>query len=809
MSIKLFKEIDENHENIGGKGKSLVKMYKSGFNVPNGFIVSSSTFEEFLCENNIKEQILNLINSCSLENEKNIDLYSNKIIELIETSRISDKVKNEILNKFEELNLKDVAVRSSATSEDGKTSAWAGQLESYLNIQKQDIEKYIKKCWASLFSKRAIFYRLKKQEKTDILVSVIVQQMIQSEESGIAFSINPIDNNNEKIVIEAVKGLGETIVSGMVNPDTYQIDKKTMEIVDKKIGNQTKKIVCEENKNVTKNVIDGNIQKLSNEKIIKIAEEIKNIEKFYGFPIDVEWSIENNYIYILQCRPITTINKNNLDDYMNEILEKDKWILYVKRPFHWLLESSQIDGASEEYQNKYLGFNIAIKNYLILNGDEYYTETENKMYKEKWNSLYENNKNFFEEYKNTLINIVKDIRNLTIDLKKTDFSRISDEEIYNYFINFKNNYIKSITPTYARPDDYLEEKFLELLKELNISNEERDEIFNNIASCSNEYGTLFYSEEPLDLLKISLKKQKGEDVEEELSKHIDKYSWIKAPVKSEMTSFTKEEYVERINELLKFKNLENKISAILLARKNNDMKYKMTIDKYDFKGELLYFSKIIRDFIFFRTCMTEHTDYLFYNARITLLEEIARRIGISNKELVMLSLEEIEDIIKNYYEMSEEYLKKIDDREIGYAIIWENGKVKLFYSKDAIYLQDIASSRIVDIENIDEKDIIKGNVANKGKVQGKVRILNSYSDIKKVKKGDIIVATMTTPDYISAMEKAAGFITDEGGITCHAAIISREFDVPCIVGTVNATKRLKDGQEIEMNAYNGTIKVIE
>ncbi len=134
MSIKLFKEIDESYENIGGKGKSLVKMYKSGFNVPNGFIVSSSTFEEFLCENNIKEQILNLINSCSLENEKNIDLYSNKIIELIETSRISDKVKNEILNKFEELNLKDVAVRSSATSEDGKTSAWAGQLESYLNI---------------------------------------------------------------------------------------------------------------------------------------------------------------------------------------------------------------------------------------------------------------------------------------------------------------------------------------------------------------------------------------------------------------------------------------------------------------------------------------------------------------------------------------------------------------------------------------------------------------------------------------------------------------------------------------------------
>ncbi len=105
-------------------------------------------------------------------------------------------------------------------------------------------------------------------------------------------------------------------------------------------------------------------------------------------------------------------------------------------------------------------------------------------------------------------------------------------------------------------------------------------------------------------------------------------------------------------------------------------------------------------------------------------------------------------------------------------------------------------------------DAIKGTPANKGKVIGKVKILLEYKDIFNVEKGDIIVASMTTPDYVSAMEKAIGFITDEGGITCHAAIISREFDVPCIVGTNNATQKLKNGQMIELDAYNGIVKII-
>ena len=207
--------------------------------------------------------------------------------------------------------------------------------------------------------------------------------------------------------------------------------------------------------------------------------------------------------------------------------------------------------------------------------------------------------------------------------------------------------------------------------------------------------------------------------------------------------------------------------------------------------------------------MTEHTDYLFFNARTTLLEEIAKRMGMTNENIVMLDFNEIESIIKNNFLVDKEILEKIVERKKGFAIIWDDTKVKVFFGKDALFLQEMASINIIEKKEEEKIDTIKGDVANCGKIQGIVKILNSYEDIYKVNKGDIIVTTMTTPDFVAAMEKAAGFITDEGGITCHAAIISREFDVPCIVGTINATEKLKDGQLIEMNAYTGIIKVLK
>ena len=202
MSIKFFKSINEN-DDVGGKGLSLVKMYKNKFNVPNGYIIISDVFDNFLKENNIKNKIQNIIDNCDINNEENLERSSKEILEIIYKCDISENVKKSIFEYYLKLNCRYVAVRSSATSEDGKDHAWAGQLETYLNIDKNNIIESVKKCYSSVFSPRAIFYRIKNNDKSDIKVAVVVQEMIQSEVSGIAFSINSTTSKKDEIVIRS------------------------------------------------------------------------------------------------------------------------------------------------------------------------------------------------------------------------------------------------------------------------------------------------------------------------------------------------------------------------------------------------------------------------------------------------------------------------------------------------------------------------------------------------------------------------------------------------------------------------------
>ena len=176
----------------------------------------------------------------------------------------------------------------------------------------------------------------------------------------------------------------------------------------------------------------------------------------------------------------------------------------------------------------------------------------------------------------------------------------------------------------------------------------------------------------------------------------------------------------------------------------------------------------------------------------------------------MLEDKEISNILRNNGTMDKDIKEILESRKVGFAMIWLDGKIQTVFGNKSIEIQNKIADvyKTLDVEEKSKK-VISGSIANTGKIKGIARVLNEYKDIYKVKKGDIIVATMTTPDYVSAMEKASGFITDEGGITCHAAILSREFDVPCIVGTLNATKEIKNGQKIELDAYNGKVYILD
>jgi len=208
------------------------------------------------------------------------------------------------------LRTKYVAVRSSATAEDSKIDSWAGELETYLNTTKENLIENIKKCWSSLYTPRAIFYRFqRKLNHTPVSVAVVVQKMVQSDVSGVCFTVHPVTKDKNQMVIEAVWGLGEILVSGQITPDTYVIEKDTLNILDKNINLQEKMIVRSKvgNKLVSVPQAKQSKQKLSKEQIRKLSRICLKIENHYQYPQDIEWALENRKFYILQTRPITSL----------------------------------------------------------------------------------------------------------------------------------------------------------------------------------------------------------------------------------------------------------------------------------------------------------------------------------------------------------------------------------------------------------------------------------------------------------------------------------------------------------------------
>ncbi len=792
MEIKFFKDVNESESLAGGKGKSLANMYNNKFNIPNGYVIGADLFDKFLTTNNIKKKIQKKLNECDINNEENLEKTSYEICNIISKYDFPDDLKKEIIDKYENLACKYVAVRSSAMLEDGKKSAWAGQLESFLNVSKNDIVSAVKNCMLSNIS--------------DISVAVVVQEMIQSEISGVGFSINPI-NNCEECVIESVLGLGEAIVSGNVTPDTYIVDKKTNQIKSKDIRNQKRKLIKVDEKNEWVETKNGDLQKLNDDLILELYFEIKKLEKFYGFPVDVEWGIENGKLYILQCRPITTIKNDKISTLISKLNSLKKWEYYVTRKFNWFSENTEIHATKKEVQQELLGFDMALENYLLLNGDEYSFGNDFETIYTKLNSNFEKDINFFDNFARKEFELVENIKTYIDKLNKTNFYAMSLEELYDEMKAFDKIYIYSFVTGFTRPDDFLEFEFKKQLQESGFNKNEIDNIFSKVSTCP-DLVPISYIEEPLELLKIALDMKNGKDIESALESHVKKYAWMKAPLIFEDTYFNKSDYVSRL-ENLKDENIESKIKNILEIRRKNDSEYEQVLKEYNFSDKVLKLANAIRNFIILRTYTTEYSDNLFFVAKHTLFMAIAQKIEINIDDLIMLGDEEILTLLKNEI-LLDDLKNKISDRRKGFAIVWLDSKVETFCGDDALRLQASISKKFKVSKNSDNNsNEIYGMGANGGKIIGKVKILLDYNDTDKVEKGDIIVASMTTPDYISAMEKASGFITDEGGITCHAAIISREFNVPCIVGTVNATKKLKDGQKIELDSYNGIIKIID
>ncbi len=315
--VAFFKDIDKHDVAlVGGKGANLGEMTQAGFPVPYGFAITVASYDIFLRENNLVEPLNKIIADLDTSDSSALLAASKKIEKLIMASRMPAEVAKETIKAYKKLSgmFKKalVAVRSSATAEDLPGMSFAGQQATYLDV-KGDVAllEKVKECWASLFTARAIFYRHEnKIDTTRVKISVIVQKMVQSEVSGVMFSINPVTNQKDRIVIESVWGLGELIVQGSVAPDNYVVQKETFAILSREISDQSIMLVrksgAPKEVEVPKKWRDK--QKISDEEIVKLAKIAQKLQDHYYFPQDMEWAKEGDKLFITQTRPVTTID---------------------------------------------------------------------------------------------------------------------------------------------------------------------------------------------------------------------------------------------------------------------------------------------------------------------------------------------------------------------------------------------------------------------------------------------------------------------------------------------------------------------
>lgn len=315
--VTWFNEVSRDDVAIaGGKGANLGEMTRAGLPVPPGFIVTSEAYSRFLSEAAIQTEIERCLAQVNAADTGGLQRIADDIRRQISSATVPAEVASQVVRVYSELNVGPVAVRSSATAEDLAEASFAGQQSSFLNVSGDAVTNAIQSCWASLFEPQAIAYRERRGFRhMDVGIAVVVQQMVQSRRSGVMFTVHPVTGDRDRIVIEAAYGLGEAVVSGMVTPDFYAVDKASLRIEERTTYHQERELVRnasavvgeEANAWITVAPERACQQKLSDDEIAAVAELGRRVEEHYGTPQDIEWAEEGGTLFVVQSRPVTTV----------------------------------------------------------------------------------------------------------------------------------------------------------------------------------------------------------------------------------------------------------------------------------------------------------------------------------------------------------------------------------------------------------------------------------------------------------------------------------------------------------------------
>ncbi|WP_413826233.1 phosphoenolpyruvate synthase [Methanobrevibacter sp. UBA337] len=318
MYVERFENISKDDIGIaGGKGANLGELTQAGIPVPPGFVITAETYQKFMESTGIFQSVMDILDTIDINKTKELQEAAEEIKQIIIDTPIPEDITTLIIEAYNALSQRvgvddaDVAIRSSATAEDLPDASFAGQQDTFLHVKgTEQVIEYVRKCWASLFEARAIFYREENDfDHSRVLIAVVVQQMVNSEKAGVMFTVNPSTGENIAL-IEGSWGLGEAVVSGTVTPDTYTVDKDNDKILSVKVSEKRYMFTKDDegtSKETTVPKDKQNLRVLPDDELLNLVEMGKRIQAHYGKPQDTEWAMENGNLFMLQSRPITTL----------------------------------------------------------------------------------------------------------------------------------------------------------------------------------------------------------------------------------------------------------------------------------------------------------------------------------------------------------------------------------------------------------------------------------------------------------------------------------------------------------------------
>ncbi|HCR81603.1 MAG: Phosphoenolpyruvate synthase [Candidatus Pacebacteria bacterium GW2011_GWA1_46_10] len=783
---------------VGGKASQLGKLLGSGVRTSPGFVVTTEAFNLFLESAKIRPEVIKILSSIDHSSSVSVGKSAQKIKQLILSKTIPQSIVTQVKESASRLPGNTFAVRSSGIVEDAQEASWAGEFDTFLHRSSKTIGKDIQRCWASRFNPRALVYQ--KEQKINpknIGMAVIVQTMIPSEVAGVGFTLNPVTHDAEQLVIEAGLGLGESLVSGQITPDNYVVDKYSFEILDKTISHQAF-LLKRGSVGVVKQTLtqkQGSKQKLSDQLIKELAKQMILVEKHFGHPCDIEWAVAKGKIYILQSRPITGIQK--------EVLEPPK------HTYKQMWETAGFGAfgvsvavvESLRFRKEFSSFSE--KNWFLTSEKTqcamYYSREEMKQ-AAKWGKKDFLNPAWCKEY---FARSKKSYQSAGSFVKKHSFSTLqnfSRDELYTATQKAGDLLAELFAYfTMCQPQCTADlENTLQMELQGNISSLEIPKI---VAELNRPTQMTTIEREQLDWLGLCSMNVTEKEAIPLLQKHADMYGIIgtagsaKFDLEYYQKLFKKRNKQEAAQEFKKKKKYWLSVAAEKrrLAR------------KLKISSQAVKIGNIIADVGYNRfELRLQGWMPLYFWFLSALFPTLEKRYGLPTHLSMQLTFVELLQFLTS----KQVDLKELEQRSRFLFYRHDDGRTSIITGPAG---RKLAEKNVPPLpKNVKE---LSGQVAQVGLVTGKAFILrwnspNLNEDMDKMPKGSILVVGQTLPHLMPAIKKASAIVTDEGGMASHSAIVSRELGIPCIIGTGLATKLIKTGQKLRVNANEGVVEIL-